>query len=163
MRQASLLMALIACTLAGCASVFTGSLQTVTVNASPGDAVCQAEQKGVLIGGTSGTTNVLGVPNSRERVTLHCAAPGFQPADFVLMARAKPWGVISSWTVVFGPTDLVTGGIQQYSKEVAIALKPIDFAPGQTVHCLVNKDSVISMPASECYRLKGRPLDTVKG
>lgn len=122
--------------LAGCATVFEGTEQTIQVNANPKDTTCVAKRQGEIIGSTGGSNQTLHISKSRHDVYMSCSAPGFQEATTKMVSSASTGGVASVFFFDLGITDYATGALNKYPKSVTVNLLPL--APGAGVQTIQN-------------------------
>lgn len=117
--------ALAAISLCGCASITTGSSETIAVASTPADgASC------VLSNGngnwTVTTPGTVEVARSSHDMNVKCSKPGYADAAAVVPAKLQPWSVAS--VVLTGPVgvfvDTTTGAINRYSSTITVPMTP---------------------------------------
>jgi len=116
----------------GCASIFEGTTQQISVNTSPTGARCTFWRNGGLIGDIAATPGALTVDKSRSELVIVCDKPGYTPATYVnrsglaSMAFANILTGGLAWAV-----DSSRGADNKYEGAVNLALSPKD--PGSQV------------------------------
>jgi hypothetical protein len=106
--------------LAGCATVFDGTAQTIVLDVTPVDADCTGWSKGELVGIYYPTFHTISVPRSRHDLTLLCSAYGYEDALVALEPAPGPWDVPASNGV-----DYLTGARHEYDQAVVIVMDKI--------------------------------------
>jgi hypothetical protein len=69
--------------LCGCATVFEGTSQTISVVTNPTGAMCAFEREGKVIGTVADTPGPLVVKKSKYDITVKCTKPGYQEAAYL--------------------------------------------------------------------------------
>lgn len=69
--------------LSGCASIFDGTHQEITVNTNPPDARCVFTRQGISIGEITHTPGLLNVKRRKYDITITCDKSGFQTATYL--------------------------------------------------------------------------------
>jgi hypothetical protein len=69
--------------LSGCATVFEGTSQEITVVSNPSGASCVFERQGLPIGTIPSTPGVLNIRKSKYDVMIKCNKPGYAEADYL--------------------------------------------------------------------------------
>lgn len=67
----------------GCASIASGSSQTLTVNTSPEEAQCKFEREGRIIGEIASTPGSVLVQKTKHNIKVACSKHGYQTAEFL--------------------------------------------------------------------------------
>jgi len=68
--------------LAGCATVFEGTSQEITVTTNPPGASCMFERLGDQIGTIASTPGTANIRKSKHDITVICDKPGYQQAQY---------------------------------------------------------------------------------
>lgn len=114
----------------GCASIFSGTSQNISVNTNPAGASCVFERQGENIGAISKTPGTLTVRKSKYDITIKCDKPGYRTAS-VLDESGTSATIAASLAVdilTFGvPTiiDSADGADNKYNENVSLALIPV--------------------------------------
>jgi hypothetical protein len=103
--------------LAGCATVFDGTGQTIVLDVTPVDADCTGWSQGELVGIYYPTFHTISVPRSRHDLTLLCSAYGYEDALVQLEPALGPWDVPAS-----NGFDYLTGARHEYDQAVVIVM-----------------------------------------
>src|SRR5437763_15862810 len=69
--------------MSGCATVFEGLHQNITVATSPGNATCKFERQGQSIGSIANTPGTLSVRKDKHDILIKCTKPGYQEAQYL--------------------------------------------------------------------------------
>lgn len=118
---------IVACSvlLGGCASIFEGTTQQISVNTTPAGARCTFWKNGALIGDIAETPGSLRIRKSKDDLFIVCDKPGYASATFVNksgLAMATMANVLTlglAWAV-----DSSRGADNKYQGEVSLALVP---------------------------------------
>jgi hypothetical protein len=111
--------------LSGCASIFEGTTQQISVNTTPAGARCTFWKNGALIGDIAATPGSLRIRKSKDDLFIVCDKPGYASATFVNksgLAMATIANVLTAglaWAV-----DSSRGADNKYQSEVSMALVP---------------------------------------
>jgi len=113
--------------LGGCASIFEGTTQQISVNTTPAGARCTFWKNGSLVGDIGSTPGTLSIRKSRDDLFIVCDKPGYTSATFVNksgLAMATFANILTAglaWAV-----DSSRGADNKYQGEVSMALVPAD-------------------------------------
>lgn len=102
-------LALISFCFTGCASIFTGTTQTIQVNSIPNGANVSV---GGLDRGQTPLPVVLKKSSSGECVTV--ALPGYQQKTFQPQTRFNPVAILNLWGILGWGIDAATGAMWKY-------------------------------------------------
>lgn len=80
--RVSLLLAVSALS-AGCASVFEGLSQEITVVTNPPGAICAFERQGYEVGRIASTPGTANIRKSKYDITIKCNKPGYAEAQYL--------------------------------------------------------------------------------
>jgi hypothetical protein len=83
MKSELVLVALAAVTLSGCATVFEGTSQDITVVTNPPGASCTFTRQGTNIGNIALTPATLNVPKRKYDIVITCSKPGYSDASYL--------------------------------------------------------------------------------
>jgi hypothetical protein len=120
-------IAILACfaVASGCASIFDGTTQRISVNTNPTGARCTFWRNGGLIGDVAATPGSLVVDKSRQELVIVCDKPGYTPSTYVNrsglagMAWANILTAGLTWAV-----DTTRGADNKYESDVNLSLSP---------------------------------------
>jgi len=111
----------------GCASITSGSSQTLTVkaqNAKTAELITNpnctvADSQGNRYRVNAGTGNVV-VNRNKGILNVNCSKPGFETAQASVEQEFNPWTIanVFFWPGIF--VDVFTGAIQKYPREIVI-------------------------------------------
>jgi hypothetical protein len=76
MRYAPALMAVLLMT-SGCATIFEGTSQSVTVTTDPVGANCTVDRKGTRVGQVNPTPGSIHIDKSKDDLSIHCEHVGY--------------------------------------------------------------------------------------
>ena len=118
---------IVACSvlLSGCASIFEGTTQQISVNTTPAGARCTFWKNGALIGDIAATPGSVRIRKSKDDLFIVCDKPGYASATYVNksgLAMATIANVLTAglaWAV-----DSSRGADNKYQGEVTMALAP---------------------------------------
>lgn len=114
--------------LAGCASMISGTSESVQVSTVPAGAVCVLERGGLVVGQVYAPGSVT-VKKSKDPINVHCNKEGYYETDQVCNVGACGWvaGNIV-WGLIGAPigviTDVSTGAVNDYDDSVTVVLQP---------------------------------------
>ena len=112
--------------LVGCATVVSGTTQTIGVNTDPEGADCQFTRKGVLVGRVNPTPGTMQVGKDYESVTVLCRKEGFDDTTGVIGSefQAMTLGNILLGGVIGVVVDAASGAMMKYAESVTFTLIP---------------------------------------
>jgi hypothetical protein len=112
--------------LGGCATVVSGTTQTIGVNTDPEGADCQFSRKGVLVGRVNPTPGTMQVGKDYESVTVLCRKEGFDETTGVIGSefQAMTLGNILLGGVIGVVVDAASGAMMKYPESVTFTLIP---------------------------------------
>jgi hypothetical protein len=121
-----LLWMLVGAMLAGCATVVSGTTQTIGVNTDPEGADCQFRRKGVLVGRVNPTPGTMQVGKDQESVSVLCTKEGFDDTAGVIGSefQAMTLGNILLGGVIGVVVDAASGAMTKYPESVTFTLIP---------------------------------------
>ncbi len=126
-RLAGLALATVA--LSGCATLTTGSDQSVTVLTDPAGAECRMEREGMTVAIVNPTPGTVQVDKSKNSIVVKCAADGFQDTFATLSSEFQGMTV---GNVLFGgiigvAIDAGSGAMNEYPSQITLLLVPDSF------------------------------------
>jgi hypothetical protein len=116
---------------AACASVVSGTSQTLTLDTVPAGADCSLTRKGLFVGRVNPTPGTVTVQRTRDEITVSCAHDGYETGTFVNKSglEAATFGNIIFGGLVGVAIDSASGANNKYDATMRITLAP--GAPGQ--------------------------------
>lgn len=125
MKKPALLL-LCLTSLSGCATMFDGKTQAITVNTSPPKADCVLSRQGSAIGEIRDTPSSVVIEKSRDDITLACNKLGYQQATYLDHSGLATWTFanILFGGIIGGGIDFATGAINKYDTPVNVTLAP---------------------------------------
>ena len=118
-------MAVSSCLLAGCASVISGSSDTITINSNPPGATCNLNQNGRSIGQVT-TPGGVTVQKTKHDIKVTCEKEGYQTATGYLNSdiEGSTWGNILLGGGVGWIVDSASGADNDYPEYLTVTLVP---------------------------------------
>ena len=109
----------------GCASIFDGTTQQISVNTNPAGARCTFWRNGALIGDIGVTPGALRVDKSRQELVIVCDKPGYVPSTYVNRSglAGMAWANILTAGLAWA-YDVSRGADNKYESEVNLSLSP---------------------------------------
>ncbi len=111
--------------MSGCASIFEGTTQQISVNTTPPGARCTFWRNGALIGDVPVTPGAARIDKTKDELVIVCTKPGYTAASFVNksgLAMATLANILTAglaWAV-----DSSRGADNKYQGEVNLSLAP---------------------------------------
>jgi hypothetical protein len=129
--QQILLAALLALGLPACATITTGTNQSIAVATVPAGAACNVTRHGELIGSVPRTPGSVTISKSGHDIAVDCAGPGGSAGAAVIPAgmQAATLGNILIGGLVGYAVDLGTGAASEYPRGVRIWMDGPEQAP----------------------------------
>jgi uncharacterized protein YceK len=124
MKKIALIIACIA--MSGCASIISGTDQTISVNTVPPGASCKLLREGTVIGEVSNTPGGVVVEKTKHDITVECAKEGYLPATATLDSgiEGSTFGNIVLGGVIGWGIDSASGADNEYPEHVDVTLVP---------------------------------------
>jgi hypothetical protein len=121
-----LLLTVFGTMLGGCATVVSGTTQTVGVNTDPEGADCQFTRKGILVARVNPTPGTMQVSKDYESVSVLCQKEGFDDTTGVIGSefQAMTLGNILLGGVIGVVVDAASGAMMKYPEAVSFTLIP---------------------------------------
>jgi uncharacterized protein YcfL len=109
--------------LAGCASITTGTSQTLIFNLDPRDVVCDVTRDGDgLLGTVSQSHPSIHVSKDKDDIVISCRAQGYKPKTVKIVSSVQTAGAVGVM-LDFGITDMITGAMYKYPDSTNISLE----------------------------------------
>ena len=124
-------VALAATVLSGCATVFEGLHQDVSVASSPTNATCDFVRQGESIGTIASTPGTLSVRKDKHDILIKCTKPGYAEADYLNhsgTSAAIAANVAADMLLTLGASSIVDsadGADNKYDSTVNVTLAPL--------------------------------------
>jgi hypothetical protein len=112
----------------GCASVISGTSQTLTLDTVPSGADCSLSRKGLVIGRVNPTPGGVYVQRTHDDITVSCTKEGYQTGSFLNKSglEAATFGNIILGGLVGVFVDAASGANNKYDEKMRIVLAPTD-------------------------------------
>ena len=125
---------LVGAMLVGCATVVSGTTQTIGVNTDPEGADCQFRRKGVLVGRVNPTPGTMQVDKDQESVSVLCTKEGFDDTAGIIGSefQAMTLGNVLLGGVIGVVVDAASGAMMKYPESVTFTLIPKMFDSDET-------------------------------
>lgn len=153
------LLALIAAGLPACATITTGTSQSIAVLTEPPGASCTLSREGGVIAVVNPTPGTVTVSKSTRDIVVNCTRPGHLPsaASHVAQFQGMTVGnVLIGGLIGFG-IDAASGALSFYPDNLTLALAPDTFSSEQS------RESFFSQRAADTRRIfdeRIRAVDT---
>jgi hypothetical protein len=110
--------------LAGCASIASGTSQTLTVNTSPEGAKCKFIRQDRVIGEIASTPGSVVVQKTKYDINVECSKKGYQTAKFINESGSEgaTWGNIVAGGGIGWAIDSASGADNKYTEVMNITL-----------------------------------------
>jgi hypothetical protein len=131
-------MATMGVALAGCATVFEGTTQEITVNTNPEGALCVFERQGLEVGRIANTPGTANIRKSKYDITIKCSKPGFAEASYLNHSGTTATiaaNVAADLILTAGLSSIVDsadGVDNKYDSAVNVSLTPVSAMPAET-------------------------------
>jgi hypothetical protein len=114
----------------GCATVVTGTSQTINVTTEPSAAACQLARRGASLGIVNPTPGSLKVEKSSDDIDITCRKKGYLDASARLPSTFQGWtlGNIVIGGVIGVAIDASSGAMHEYQGSFQMNLSPEQFA-----------------------------------
>lgn len=124
--------------LAGCATVFEGTSQEITVNTNPPGAVCVFQRQGMEVGRIGNTPGTANIRKSKYDIVIKCNKAGYAEASYLNHSGTTATiaaNVAADLILTAGLSSIVDsadGADNKYDSAVNISLTPLGSQPMQT-------------------------------
>jgi hypothetical protein len=111
----------------GCATVVSGTSQSIAVASDPPGSTCELSRSGERIGAVAATPASVVVSKSGRMITVACEKAGYRPAESNLPSRGNPWvfGNLLIGGLVGVIVDLASGAYGGYPTSVDVKHEPL--------------------------------------
>jgi hypothetical protein len=122
--------------LCGCATIFEGTSQTISVVTNPTGATCVFEREGKAIGTVASTPGPLVVRKSKDDITVKCNKLGYQEAAYLNHSGATATiaaNIAVDVVLTAGLSSIIDsadGADNKYDSVVNLSMVPDTAAPG---------------------------------
>jgi hypothetical protein len=119
--------------LGGCATITSGTSQTIEVATYPAGAACEAQRDGAAVASIAATPGRFTVDKAPKTLTVTCRREGFQSAVKRLSAVAQPmtFGNMIAGGVIGVAVDAASGAMTVYEDLPMLVMTPVSFASEQ--------------------------------
>jgi hypothetical protein len=117
--------------MSGCATVFEGTSQEISVVTNPPGASCSFERQGMQVGAIANTPGTANIRKSKYDIVVKCDKPGYQQAQFLNhsgVSAAIAGNVAADLLLTWGMSSVVDsadGADNKYDSAVTMTLLPI--------------------------------------
>ena len=121
--------------LSGCATVFEGTSQEITVNTNPEGALCVFQREGREVGRIGSTPGTANIRKSKYDITILCDKPGYAQASYLNHSGTTATiaaNVAADLILTAGLSSIVdssTGADNKYDSAVNLSLTPLSQVP----------------------------------
>lgn len=112
-----------------CASITTGTTQTVTVNTEPSGASCELKRNNITIGIVNPTPGSITIDKSKDHVSVLCDKDAHESAGGTLASELQgmTFGNILFGGLIGVAIDAGSGAMNKYPSSVTLVLPPKSF------------------------------------
>ena len=127
MRRSTAPILLIAAVLPGCATITTGTTQSIFVDTTPAGAVCRFSRSDKEVGAVNPTPGMLTITKDGAPLTVICTKSGYFPNTGVLRANLEPmaFGNILLGGIIGMVVDAASGADRKYDAALRITLRKV--------------------------------------
>jgi hypothetical protein len=113
----------------GCATLTTGSSQTLTIVTEPAGAACLLRRGGEVIGAVNPTPGSIAVVKSHGAISVRCTRDGFREAEQGLTAsfQAATLGNVLLGGLIGVVVDAASGATATYEPQLLVLMVPASF------------------------------------
>jgi len=121
--------ALAALTLGGCATITTGSGQSLTVLTDPAGAECKLDRKGQTLAVVNPTPGTVQIDKSKDAITIRCTKDGFMETAGTLDSefQGMTFGNIIFGGIIGVAVDAGSGAMNEYPSSLTLTMVPEAF------------------------------------
>ena len=113
-------------TTSGCATIFEGTSQSVSVTTDPAGANCTVDRKGTRVGQVNPTPGSIHIDKSKDDLSIHCEHVGYTPSDVADSPRFQgtTFGNIVAGGLIGVVVDAASGANYEYPSDLRITMAP---------------------------------------
>jgi membrane-associated protease RseP (regulator of RpoE activity) len=147
--------------LSGCATVFEGTSQEISVVTNPPGASCSFERQGMQVGTIASTPGTANIRKSKYDIWIKCDKAGFQQAQYLNHSGTTATiagNVAADLILTAGLSSIVDsadGADNKYDSAVNITLIPVSAAPLPSVLTGNSSASVSNQTAKPSFGITG--------
>jgi hypothetical protein len=140
--------------LGGCATITSGTSQTIEVTTYPAGAACEGTRDGAPVGSVAATPGTFTVDKAPKTLTVTCRRDGYQSAVKRLSAVAQPmtFGNVIAGGVIGVAVDAASGAMTVYEDLPMLIMTPVSFTSEQA------RDDFFKRAAEEIRRAAGTDI-----
>jgi uncharacterized protein YceK len=113
--------------LSGCATIFEGTSQSVSISTDPAGADCTVDRHGSRVGQVNPTPGSIHIDKSKDDLSVLCKLPGYQSATMTESPKFQgtTFGNIVAGGLVGVVVDAASGANFAYPDAVRVTLAPV--------------------------------------
>lgn len=129
------LLCLTVASLSGCATITTGTTQSILVDTTPAGAICRFSRSDREVGVVNPTPGMLMVTKDGAPLTVICTRTGYYPNTGVLRANFEPmtFGNILLGGIIGIVVDAASGADRKYDATLTVTMKKVETSSLDTV------------------------------
>ncbi len=123
------LLASLAWLLGACASITTGTDQSILIDSDPKQAACDVQRAGGTVAVVKATPETVRVDKSAKSIAVVCRKPGYEDgvAEIRSELQGATFGNIIAGGIIGLAIDAGTGALNKYAESVVVLLVPASF------------------------------------
>ncbi|MBM3622789.1 MAG: hypothetical protein FJX20_19075 [Alphaproteobacteria bacterium] len=116
--------------LSSCATVTSGTTQTIGIVSEPGGATCEMRRDGALLASVHLTPEVIRIPRSKNTIELTCKRDGYEPTTEMVESKfsGATIGNVLAGGLIGIAVDAASGANNFYPDQVTVLMQPSVFA-----------------------------------
>jgi hypothetical protein len=123
MKQIIAIIGIFSFIISSCASITSGTSQTLIFNISPSETRCDLTRSGDgQLGTLTVRNNTIEVSKDKDDILVVCNAPGYKQGTQRIVSSPTTAGV-TGVLLDFGITDMITGAMYKYPQPININLE----------------------------------------
>lgn len=113
----------------GCATITTGTSQTITIETSPPGAVCRLTRDNQTLGIVNPTPGSITIGKDKDNIDLTCEQEGFQPTSSSMSPSMEGWTLGNALIggLIGIAIDAGSGALNEYPASIQVTLIPESF------------------------------------
>ena len=122
------LLCLVTVSLSGCATITTGTTQSILVDTTPSGAICRFSRSDREVGVVNPTPGMLMITKDGAPLTIVCKRAGYYPNTGVLRANFEPMtlGNILLGGIIGIVVDAASGADRKYDATLTVTLRKVE-------------------------------------